>query len=47
MKVFVVVGEYETCGVFKDSISAESRIKELHDTGYFGCLQISEDELED
>lgn len=47
MKVYIVVGEYETCGVFKDLVSAQQRIRELHDTGYFGGLQVSEDELEE
>lgn len=45
MKVFVVVGEsFETFGVFESLESAQKRIRDIHGNGYFGSLQVSEDE---
>lgn len=46
MTVYVVYGESSTYGVFKTEAAAKARIKELYASGYFGSLDINEDEME-
>lgn len=43
--VYVVYGDSSTYGVYKTEMDAQSRICELYHNGYFGSLDINEDEL--
>lgn len=48
MTLFIIVGENnETYGIFRNRIKAEKEIKAIYEKGYFGTLEIREDNLKD